>query len=91
MSGLKYHNLYTCIKARICYICFSCGPEGNVLITEIGLPLNYDDVNFKFNNLGAFANTVVNGVGMYFLKSQEDMMISEIRKVIRKEVNSLIC
>ncbi len=62
-----------------------------MLITDIGLPLMYDDVNFKFDNLGAFANTVVNGVGIYFLQSQEEMLITEIRKVLKREVNSLIC
>ncbi len=70
---------------------FSCGPEGNVQITEIRLPLHYDDINFDFRNLGAFANTVVNGVGMYFLQSQEEAMIREIREAIRDNFNSLIC
>jgi hypothetical protein len=55
------------------------------------LPLEYADVNFKFDNLGAFANTVVNAVGIYFLKTQEEMLVGEIRKGIKKSVNSLIC
>ncbi len=70
---------------------FRCGPLGNVVITEIGLPLYYDDVNFVFNNLGEFANTVVNGVGIYFLQTQEEEMIRQLRKAIKQEVNSLIC
>ncbi len=63
----------------------------NVLITEIRIPLKYADVDFKFNGLGSFANTVVNGVGIYFLKTQEDLLVGEIRKAIKKNVNSLIC
>ena len=55
------------------------------------MPLEYADVNFKFDNLGAFANTVVNAVGIYFLKTQEEMLVGEIRKGIKKSVNSLIC
>ena len=68
-----------------------CGPDGNVLITEISLPLEYDDIDFKFANLGAFANTVVNGVGIYFLQTQEETMIRQLRQAIKQEVNSLIC
>ena len=55
------------------------------------LPLEYADVNFKFDNLGAFANTVVNAVGIYFLKTQEELLVGQIRKAIKKNVNSLIC
>ena len=65
--------------------------QKNVLITDIKIPLKYADVDFKFNNLGSFANTVVNGFGIYFLKTQEDLLVGEIRKAIKKHVNSLIC
>ena len=71
-------------------------PNGNyedskVIIDEIGIPLNYDDVDFRFENLGKFANTMVNGVGVYILKTQEEVMVGEIRKAIKKYVHSLIC
>ena len=55
------------------------------------LPLEYADVNFKFENLGAFANTVVNAVGIYFLKTQEEMLVGQIRKELKKNVKSIIC
>lgn len=63
----------------------------NVLITEIKIPLKYDDIDFKFENLGAFANTVANGVGIYFLKTREDMLVGQIKQAIKHNVNSLIC
>ena len=63
----------------------------SVLIDEIRIPLKYDDVDFVFNNLGSFANTVVNGVGIFFLQTQEDTLVGAIRKAIKKNVNSLIC
>merc|ERR1712029_140667 len=65
--------------------------DPNVLITEIGMPLAYKDVNFRFEGLGAFANNMINGVGIYMLQTQEDTIKKEIRKNIKKEVNSLIC
>ena len=66
-------------------------PEKNILIEEINIPLRYDDIDFKFHNLGSFANTVVNGVGIYFLQTQEETLVREVRKAIKKNVNSLIC
>lgn len=70
--------------------CSAASPD-NVLITEIRLPLEYADINFRFDNLGEFANTVVNAVGIYFLKTQEEMLVGEIRKALKKNVNSFIC
>lgn len=64
---------------------------GNVYVTKIGMPLDYDDVDFNFENLGGFANTVANGVGIYFLQSQEDMLIGKVKKAIKDNISSLIC
>ena len=65
--------------------------EENVLIEEINIPLRYDDIDFKFWNLGSFANTVVNGIGIYFLQTQEELLVGELKKAIKKNMNSLIC
>ena len=65
--------------------------DDKVVIDEILIPLEYDDVDFRFNNLGTFANTVVNGIGVFFLKSQEDVLIGAIKKLIQQNVHSLIC
>ena len=62
-----------------------------MVIDEILIPLEYDDVDFRFNNLGTFANTVVNGIGVFFLKSQEDTLVGAIKKLIQHHVHSLIC
>ena len=64
---------------------------GNVVITEIRFPLKYADVNFKFENLGDFANTVVNAAGIYFLQTQEELVVGNIRSAVKQNVNSLIC
>ena len=64
---------------------------GNVVITEIRFPLEYDDVDFKFQNLGDMANTVVNAAGIYFLQTQEELLVKAIRGIVKEKVNSLIC
>ena len=79
-------------SARGCSAVESIGLSlDNVLIEEISIPLKYDDIDFKFENLGSFANTLVNGIGIYFLKTQEATLVGEIRNAIKKQVNSLIC
>ena len=65
--------------------------EGDVVISEMGFPLRYDAVNFRFDNLGPFVNSMASGIGGYFIQMQEDSTILEIKKVIRKEVSSLLC
>ena len=48
-------------------------------------------MDFKFEGIGDFANTVVNAAGIYFLQTQEELVVGNIRKAVRKNVNSLIC
>ena len=61
------------------------------MITEIRFPLKYDDVDFKFQNLGDMANTVVNAAGIYFLRTQEELVVEGIKNAMKENVNSLIC
>ena len=68
-----------------------CGPEGNVVISEMGFPFRHDAVNFRFDNLGPFVNSMASGIGAYFIQMQEELIIKEIKSVIRKEVASLLC
>ena len=75
------------------FISRRCSPDsdGNVVISRIKLPLRYDDVDFRFDGIGNFANNIVNAAGIYLLQSQEKTMIDKIREEIKRQVNSLIC
>merc|ERR1719376_1752779 len=73
------------------FLSMSDSDQPDVIITEISLPLTYAHVDFRFDNLGAFANNMVNGIGMYILQTQEEVIVGEIRKAIKTHVNSLIC
>ena len=64
---------------------------GNVIMTEIRFPLKYDDVDFKFVGIGEFANTVVNAAGIYFLQTQEEIVVGKVREAVKQNINSLIC
>lgn len=67
------------------------GQEGDAVMTGLGFPLAYDDINFRFDKLGAFANTMVNGVGVYFLQSQEDLLIEKAKGALQQFMSTLIC
>ena len=68
-----------------------CGPEGNVIISEMGFPLKYDKLHTRFGGLGAFVNSMASGIGAYFLQMQEELIIKEIKSVLETEVSSLLC
>ena len=70
---------------------FGCGTEDGVIISDIGFPLKYDDITFNFENLGAFLNTVVNGVGVYLIESNQETIVNAVKSEIKKHANSLIC
>ena len=70
---------------------FDCGKNGDVLITEIEIPFNYDDISINFANLGYGYNAVINGLSIFILKTQEEHLVSFLKDSIKEQVNSLIC
>ncbi len=69
----------------------ACGPATQAHLANMELPLAYDDVDFRFERLGSFANQVVNGVGIYFLQTQEELLVNKIKSTIQTKAKSLIC
>lgn len=68
-----------------------CGKDGRVRITEMEIPLKYDDISFNLHNLGTFYNTAVNALGIYLIKTQEEALVWLLKEMVKREVNSLIC
>jgi len=96
-ANVSYRMKFDLIDPQQSWSTRSCSDESflfddpNVLITEIEMPLSYEDVNFKFVGLGAFANNMINTMGIYMLQTQEATIKEHIRKNIKTHVNSLIC
>ena len=65
--------------------------EDNVVLENINIPLRYDDIYFEFNNLGSIGNTAMNVIGPTLLLEQEAVLAEEFRKLIKKNISSLIC
>lgn len=49
---ISMKNATFSVKVEMDTLSGMCGPDGNVLVTNIGLPLAYDDIDFRFTNLG---------------------------------------
>ena len=68
-----------------------CQRVRDVLISEIGVPLKYDDISINFTNLGYAANTAINGLSIFAIKAQEQNLLSLVMDQVKNTVNSLIC
>ena len=47
-----------------------CDKHGNAIITDLKIPLEYDEVSLHMDNLGEFYTSVVNGIGVFLISSQ---------------------
>ena len=65
--------------------------EEDVIVENIKIALNYEDIFFNFQNLGAFANAAINMIGTYILQIQQADLVEQIRKVIQEDSKNLKC
>lgn len=68
-----------------------CDKIGDVVITTLGIPFNYEDISINFDNLGSGYNTLINGISLFFLKTQEQTLVSSFKRTIKEKVHSIIC
>ena len=65
--------------------------EEDVIVENLKIALNYEDIFFNFQNLGAFANAAINMIGTYILQIQQADLVEQIRKVIQEDSKNLKC
>jgi len=68
-----------------------CDQQGNAIITDLKIPLVYDEVTFHMDNLGEFYNSVVNGIGVFLISSQNDLAVSALKGLIARSIASFAC
>jgi len=68
-----------------------CDERGNAIITDLRIPLEYDEVNFHMENLGEFYNSVVNGIGVFLISSQAELAVTALQGLIAKNIASFTC
>ena len=65
--------------------------EEDVLVANTKVALNYKDIFFNFQNLGAFANAAINMIGTYILQIQQADLVKEIQKGIQENSKNVKC
>eukprot|EP00092_Neocalanus_flemingeri_P024668 GFUD01026756.1.p1 GENE.GFUD01026756.1~~GFUD01026756.1.p1 ORF type:complete len:459 (-),score=134.96 GFUD01026756.1:224-1600(-) len=68
-----------------------CDQEGNAIITDLKIPLVYDEVTFHMDNLGEFYNSVVNGIGVFLISTQNELAVSALKGLIARSISSFAC
>jgi len=68
-----------------------CDEAGNAIITDLKIPLEYDEVSFHMDNLGEFYNSVVNGIGVFLISSQNKLAVQALEGLIAKNIASFAC
>jgi len=68
-----------------------CDENGNAIITDLKIPLKYDEVSFHMDNLGEFYNSVVNGIGVFLISSQNELAVSALKGLIARSIASFAC
>jgi len=69
----------------------NCGTEKNLIITDLNLPLEYEEVNFDFTNIGSVLGTGVGIIGGLALGVVQGMVVDFAKVAVQKEVPTLIC
>ena len=68
----------------------------NVHIENIRMPLVYDDIDLDFDNLGgeylsSSANYLVDAISDYITKDKDKILADNVKKMIDKNFDTLIC
>ena len=69
----------------------ACDPERTVRITEFNIPFLYDGVSSTFENLDSAFETVIQGIVIFILESQNIVVVNALRTLLSKTISSLMC
>jgi len=68
-----------------------CNRTSDVIFTYLRFPLEYDEVDFNFANLGGVLESVVGIVGGMAISISETAVIDAVNGVLKSEVSTLLC
>ena len=69
----------------------ACDPEKNVRITEFNIPLLYDSVASDFDNLDTAFETIIQGIVIFILESQNVVLESTLRSLLSNTISNIMC
>ena len=68
-----------------------CDEAGEAKITELNIPLVYDTLTFDMENLDKAFDTVIQGILVVLLETQNMLAVAALRAMIAQSVGSLMC
>jgi len=68
-----------------------CGKKNNLIITDLNLPLEYQEVKFDFTNIGSVLGTGVAIIGDLALGVVQGMVVDFAKEGVRKELPTILC
>ena len=66
-------------------------PERNVRITDFNIPLLYDGVSSKFENLDAAFETIIQGIMIFVLESQNMVLEAALQRFLANSISNIMC
>ena len=68
-----------------------CDEEGNAKITDLDIPLEYDTIEFNMENLDKSFDTVIQGILVMLIESQNTLAVGALRRLITSSISTLMC
>ena len=68
-----------------------CDSAGEAKITELNIPLIYDTLTFDMENLDQAFDTVIQGILIILIETQNMLAVAALRALIAQSVGSLMC
>ena len=69
----------------------ACQDRRRARITELSLPLLYDGVSTKFENLDQVFETVIEGIMIFILESQNMDLVSALQSFLSTSIGDALC
>ena len=69
----------------------ACEDSRRARITDLSLPLLYDGVSTKFENLDQVFETVIEGIMIFILESQNMDLVTALQSFLSSSIGDALC
>ena len=69
----------------------ACDPEGSLRITDFNVPLLYGGVVSKFDNLDQAWETIIQGLLIFIIESQNMIFVGALRGFLASTISNIMC
>ena len=69
----------------------ACGQDESVKITDLGLPLLFDGVSIKFENLDEAFESILEGIILFVVETQNSELVTALQSFLTKNIFGILC